>query len=336
MADDLEPNFMLDKNVALASDDDEDGGTTALPTKPHRSLEDEDDFALEGEWNGLSAQPSLSQDTEDPKATKKRKKKERQKENKAKKRRLQEEQKEPLPSSGKVEDLSRGSTGPSSNNDHSNPANQRPADLAEYLVKMQHKTFGSGISDLELADMSIPESSIVDTSQYTKPHTKDTLPEFIRQVVPSLYARLKDKPKINGAPVALVVSGAALRVADLVRSCRPLKGPRGGEIAKLFAKHMKVSEQVEYLQQTPISVAIGTPDRLGKLLSAEDGLKSTNLEYIVLDSTHKDAKNRTLLDIPETRKEVFASVFGHGPTGSSGGKAVMKLVKTGKIKLIVY
>lgn len=38
---------------------------------------------------------------------------------------------------------------------------------------------------------------------------------------------------------------------------------------QLFAKHMKVAEQVEYLKQTAVSVAIGTPDRLGKLLSAE-------------------------------------------------------------------
>lgn len=83
MADDLEPNFLLDANVALASDD-EGGPHSTLPINPHRSLEDEDDFALEEEWSGLNAQPSLSQDSEDPKAAKKRKKKERQKENKAK------------------------------------------------------------------------------------------------------------------------------------------------------------------------------------------------------------------------------------------------------------
>lgn len=328
MADDLEPNFLLDQNVALASDDEE-GATSTLPINPHRSLEDEDDFALEDEWSGLNAQVSPSQDSEDPKAAKKRKKKERQRENKAKKRRLQEEQRETTASS-KVEDESPDPT-PSSN-----PANQRAPDVVEYLVKMQHKTFGSGISALELADMLVPESSIVDASQYTKSRTKDTLPEFIRQVAPSLYTRLKDKPKSNGAPVALIVAGAALRVADLVRSCRPLRGQRGGEIAKLFAKHMKVAEQVEYLKQTAVSVAIGTPDRLGKLLSAEDGLKLTNLEYIVLDMTHRDAKNRTLLDIPETRKEVFASLFGQGSTGSTGGKAVMQRVKDGKTKLLLY
>lgn len=84
MADDLEPNFLLDQNVSLASDDELGATADAQPTNPHRSLEDEDDFALEGEWNGLTTQGSPSQDTEDPKATKKRKKKERQKENKAK------------------------------------------------------------------------------------------------------------------------------------------------------------------------------------------------------------------------------------------------------------
>ncbi|KAG8954061.1 hypothetical protein FRC04_001045 [Tulasnella sp. 424] len=327
MADDLEPNFLLDQNVSLASDDELGATADAQPTNPHRSLEDEDDFALEGEWNGLTTQGSPSQDTEDPKATKKRKKKERQKENKAKKRRLQEEQQqeEQEPSaSGKVEAKAAPRDHPTGAS--ANPANQSPADIAEYFIKMQHKTFGSGVSALELADMLIPESSIIDASQYAKARTKDTLPEFIRQ----------DKPKSNGAPVAVIVAGAALRVADLVRSCRPLRGHRGGEIAKLFAKHMKVAEQVEYLNQTAVSVAIGTPDRLGKLLSAEDGLKLTNLEYIILDLTHRDAKNRTLLDIPETRKEVFASLFGQGSTGSNGGKAIMEHVKDGKIKLLLY
>ncbi|KAG8977953.1 hypothetical protein FRC05_000481 [Tulasnella sp. 425] len=249
MADDLEPNFLLDQNVSLASDDELGATADAQPTNPHRSLEDEDDFALEGEWNGLTTQGSPSQDTEDPKATKKRKKKERQKENKAKKRRLQEEQQqeEQEPSaSGKVEAKAAPRDHPTGAS--ANPANQSPADIAEYFIKMQHKTFGSGVSALELADMLIPESSIIDASQYAKARTKDTLPEFIRQ----------------------------------------------------------------------------------------DGLKLTNLEYIILDLTHRDAKNRTLLDIPETRKEVFASLFGQGSTGSNGGKAIMEHVKDGKIKLLLY
>ncbi|KAG8929678.1 hypothetical protein FRC01_003948 [Tulasnella sp. 417] len=160
MADDLEPNFLLDQNVSLASDDEE-GAAGTLPIKPHRSLEDEDDFALEGEWGGLNAQLSPSQDSEDPKATKKRKKRERQKENKAKKRRLQEEQQETTPS-GKVEDAS--SSDP---NAASNPANQRPPDVVEYLVKMQHKTFGSGISALELADMLVPGPRCIIVIKYS-------------------------------------------------------------------------------------------------------------------------------------------------------------------------
>ncbi|KAG9043154.1 hypothetical protein FS837_009953 [Tulasnella sp. UAMH 9824] len=155
MADDLEPNFLLDENVALASDDDDEGPhSSTLPVNPHRSLEDEDDFALEEEWSGLNAQPSISQDPEDPKASKKRKKKERQKENKAKKRRLQEEQRETT-ASGKVEDQF------SDPNADSNPANQTPPDVVEYLVKMQHKTFGSGISALELADILVPGTASI-------------------------------------------------------------------------------------------------------------------------------------------------------------------------------
>ena len=53
---------------------------------------------------------------------------------------------------------------------------------------------------------------------------------------------------------------------------KSLKGEKGGDIAKLFARHFKLEEHVEYLKRTAIGAAVGTPGRLGKL--RESGMLS--------------------------------------------------------------
>jgi protein CMS1 len=41
----------------------------------------------------------------------------------------------------------------------------------------------------------------------------------------------------------LFIAGAALRAADVTRSLREMRGKKGGEVAKLFAKHFKLEER---------------------------------------------------------------------------------------------
>lgn len=48
----------------------------------------------------------------------------------------------------------------------------------------------------------------------------------------------------------------------------------------------------------------------------------------MLDVTYHDAKKRNLLDIPETRDEVFRTVLG--------GPAVMKAIKQGRIQVVIF
>ena len=82
----------------------------------------------------------------------------------------------------------------------------------------------------------------------------------------------------------LVIAGAALRVADLCRfvasfqsstpitendvrrEAKPFKS-KDIDVAKLFSKHFKLSEHIEYLNKTKVSVAVGTPGRIGKLFT---------------------------------------------------------------------
>jgi protein CMS1 len=77
------------------------------------------------------------------------------------------------------------------------------------------------------------------------------------------------KPKNNGCPTLIVVSAAALRVTDITRILKnkTLRGDKGGDVAKLFARHFKLEDHVNYLRRTKLAAAVGTPGRIGKLLT---------------------------------------------------------------------
>jgi len=141
---------------------------------------------------------------------------------------------------------------------------------------------------------------------------------------------LAQKSKSNGSPTLLFVASAALRVADAARVLKDqrLRGEKGGEVAKLFAKHFKLSEHISYLRRTKIGSAAGTPGRIGKLLLEEDALSTSALTHIILDITFRDSKDRSLLDIPETRDEVFKSVLG--------SPKILDGLKQGKIQLVLF
>ncbi|PPQ68962.1 hypothetical protein CVT24_000351 [Panaeolus cyanescens] len=305
--DDLDDDFIPDDIVALSGDeeadplilDDEDVFVNPEDDDP-QSVDSED------ENEHQTAQPPTNADAD----AKKRKRREKQKERKAKKRKLTET----------VETVE-GSI-----------AQQAPNELATYLASMQAKSF-SQLSVIEMEDLKIPgrtASSIADTTSWTGPRTLDQLVNFIVKTLPSLRLRLSQRSKSNGAPTLLYIAPAALRVADVTRILKDktLRGDKGGDVAKLFAKHFKLSEHVTYLRRTKIGSAVGTPGRLGKLLCEADALSTSALSHIILDVTFKDVKERTLLDIPETRNEIFQTVLNN--------KEILSGLKSGKIQLVLF
>jgi protein CMS1 len=59
-----------------------------------------------------------------------------------------------------------------------------------------------------------------------------------------------------------------------------------------------------------------------------DALTVSALSHIILDVTYQDIKKRSLLDIPETRDEVFKTVLG--------GSLVRKAIQDGKIQVVLF
>ncbi|XP_039132959.1 protein CMSS1 isoform X2 [Dioscorea cayenensis subsp. rotundata] len=109
-----------------------------------------------------------------------------------------------------------------------------------------------------------------------------------------------------GSPAVLVISASALRSLELLRGlkkftkeCRP---------AKLFAKHMKVEDQVSILKGR-VNIASGTPSRIKKLIDM-DAMILSRLTLVVLDM-HRDAKGYTLLTLKQIRDEFWDLYKSH-------------------------
>jgi len=297
--DDLDDDFVPDELVALSDGEEPVGGSASDPADDvHGSLSVEEEASDDGE----------AERKNEGKKEKKRKRREKEKERKAKKGKLTE--------SSDVLELE-------------SIAAQPPAALYSYLWSKQVKTF-STMSALELGDMQIPEGSIANTTRWTGPRTLDQLGDFIAKVLPTLRTRLSQKSKSKGAPTLIFVTGAALRVVDVTRVLKDkkLRGEKGDEVAKLFARHFKLEEHVTYLKRTRVGAAVGTPGRIGKLLCETDALTLSALTHIILDVTFRDAKKRNLLDIPDTRDDVFKTVLGC--------PRVQEAIKRGTIQVVLF
>ncbi|KAK8074898.1 U3-containing 90S pre-ribosomal complex subunit-domain containing protein [Apiospora hydei] len=171
-----------------------------------------------------------------------------------------------------------------------------PQLLADYLAQKTSR-FGSDLSPVELADLYISPLSIEDTTSWQEPRNLEKLPEFLEKFTKE-PEKLKKAPKLKGSPHTIIVSGAGLRAADVVRSVRKFSS-KGNMVAKLFAKHIKLEEASKNLKEHRTGMAVGTPARLNDLV--ENGsLSLANLERLVVDASHIDQKKRGVLDMKDT------------------------------------
>lgn len=124
---------------------------------------------------------------------------------------------------------------------------------------------------------------------------------FLQQTFPQLQAIASDKSqRQQNAPFVLILSSSAVRANDLAKDLRVKL--RNLKTAKLFAKHLKVQAQVDLLQQEFNALAVGTPNRLAKLLEM-GALSLARCRLVVLDTTFKDSKAFNLLTLPGVAKD---------------------------------
>ncbi|KAJ3675755.1 hypothetical protein LUZ60_004797 [Juncus effusus] len=110
----------------------------------------------------------------------------------------------------------------------------------------------------------------------------------------------------SGSPALLVICTSALRSLELLRGLREFT--KDCRAAKLFAKHLKVEEQVLFLKER-VNVACGTPSRIKKLLDME-ALSLSRLKLVVLDM-QKDSKAFSLFTLPQVSTEFWDLYKSH-------------------------
>ncbi|WWD16377.1 hypothetical protein CI109_100803 [Kwoniella shandongensis] len=304
--DDLDDGLELDPDLLADSDAEAEGsGSEAEEEEDNAVLEEEDDFepaeivdedepsasnsAGEGKKRKADEVELGDESEEAKKAEKKRRKKEKEKERKAKKRQ----------------------NGAANSTPNDAPTHFTTSELSAVFLKSLRESYPSA-SAVELEDKLIPETNLLSPAEYSVPKAVESAEgeaSFVSLAkrVETLLKPLKSKKLETGSPRVIILSLSGLRCADVVRGVRDIKGP--GEVAKLFAKHFKLADQVKYLEKTKVTIAVGTPARVGKLLE-EGAIKITPTTVVLLDISHKDSKTRTILTLPEVRDELWKSIFG--------------------------
>eukprot|EP00897_Mesotaenium_endlicherianum_P011053 jgi/Mesen1/9977/ME000072S09388 len=193
------------------------------------------------------------------------------------------------------------------------------AELAAWFWEAYSSNFKNSISPLE--DQPIPESSMAVLQRAAGEDPVATLATHVKALfgpdwrsslcggsAPSVPGGHGHKQQAEGqatddaeGPALLIICSSAKRCTDMLRGVRPLG--RGCRTAKLFAKHIKVQEQMSALQASPVHVAAGTPNRLNQLVGA-GALSVSGLQVLLLD-LQRMAKGLTLLDVPELRVDFW-------------------------------
>lgn len=98
----------------------------------------------------------------------------------------------------------------------------------------------------------------------------------------------------------LIFCPSAIRCAQIYKKYRP----SGIKMVKLFAKHLKIKDQIEFLKTRPkVNVGVATPARLVQIISLDRELLN-QLQNVIIDMS-KDKKELTILDIKETRRDLY-------------------------------
>lgn len=107
-------------------------------------------------------------------------------------------------------------------------ATQPPDMQADYITTKQTASFVK-LSEIELEELRLRESMLLDTTAFDQPRTLDTLATFVRKCMPSVANSVNDAqdPTVSqpGRPALIMLTGNAQRAADLARSLRAL-GPQ--------------------------------------------------------------------------------------------------------------
>jgi hypothetical protein len=167
----------------------------------------------------------------------------------------------------------------------------------------QNATHEHGISSFGPSNFFYPDFDDISSVQLPKVPCP-----FVRALSVSLPSYRKIILNINnygsddfGCPIILIICASAIRCTKIIRSISS-KIPKC-KIAKLFAKHMKIDDQMDFLSKSYYPIAIGTPNRISSLIEV-GALSFRKLKVVLLDVT-PDSKSFCLCSLPDTKKDLY-------------------------------
>ncbi|KAI4548472.1 hypothetical protein MG293_000802 [Ovis ammon polii] len=187
----------------------------------------------------------------------------------------------------------------------------------EDLQKLMKGYYSSSRSVIELEELTLPDSCFLKANDLTH-----SLSSYLKEVCPK-WVKLRKNHSEKKSVLMLIICGSAIRALELIRSMTAFKGD--SKVIKLFAKHIKVQEQVKLLEKRVVHLGVGTPGRIKELIK-QGGLHLNPLKFLIFDWNWRDQKLRRMMDIPEIRKEVFELLE----------MGVLSLCKTESLKLGLF
>ncbi|KAI9205599.1 U3-containing 90S pre-ribosomal complex subunit-domain containing protein [Polychytrium aggregatum] len=166
----------------------------------------------------------------------------------------------------------------------------------------------------------------VTSVEFEKPRDDSNLCDFLKLLFnDSWHVTFNEKFRgSKGSPRVLFLCPSADRCVVV------LKHLKGGfpscKLGKFFSRHMKLAEQIKFSKDERFPVAVGTPNRFLKLLGpeGEDSFKLEKTDYVVLDSSYVDKKQRNIFDIPELTSDLKSVL------------ALMSQEQHPKLKIVCY
>ncbi|KAJ8410024.1 hypothetical protein AAFF_G00210650 [Aldrovandia affinis] len=174
----------------------------------------------------------------------------------------------------------------------SEPKQGIPADLQKLVL--DH--YSDKRSVIELEELKLPDSCFLISNDLTH-----SLSSYLKEICPK-WAKAQKQHTVKKSLVLLIVCSSALRAIELIKQLTTFKGE--AKVLKLFAKHIKVEEQVKLLDKGVTHIGVGTPGRI-KALIEKDGLSLQALRFLVLDWNWRDQKLRRMVDVPEVKTDLL-------------------------------
>jgi hypothetical protein len=110
-------------------------------------------------------------------------------------------------------------------------------------------------------------------------------------------------PKPVKSKMHLVITSSAVRACDIIKRFVPHIDPKR-KCAKLFSKHMKIEDQVQFLKTQDCHFGVGTPSRIMQLF-ANGALSVSSIASIIID-VKPDPKSFSVLTQLDTQKDFFS------------------------------